>query len=92
MSKVLLAVLCVCGLVLAGTRTEVAKVLKPDTTIKVDTSKVISVDTIKIIKTYKDTSILIKIDTIKVPAVLKKADTTKAVVKKTVDTVKRIVK
>ena len=50
-----------------GTKTnsKTELVIRPDTTIKIDTIKKITFDTTVITKTYKDTSVLVKIDTTK---------------------------
>ena len=60
-----LCILALVGLAFAKERTELVKVIKPDTTIivKCDTIKTVKFDTLKITKKYKDTSILLGEDT-----------------------------
>ena len=66
-----LGLIVVCLAVCAYPKTEVVKVIKPDTTIKRDT--IISYDTLVITKTYRDTSIYLKSDT----AIIKQTNGTK---------------
>ena len=67
MNKVLSAVIVMCVLGFAGTRTEVIKtIVKPDTSIKLDTLKTVTYDTFKVMATVKDSTIIMKLDTQKV--------------------------
>jgi hypothetical protein len=65
MIKVLIAVLSV-FMVSLEAKTEVTKVIIPDTTVTVkqDTIRMVSFDTLKITKTLKDTSVFVKADTV----------------------------
>lgn len=65
MIKVLIAVLSV-FMVSLEAKTEVTKVIIPDTTVTVkqDTIRMVSFDTLKITKTLKDTSVYVKVDTV----------------------------
>lgn len=58
---------------IAATKSVVKKIAKPDSTVKIDTTMVVTNDSLQITEVYKDTLILIKADTVKIPGKIKKA-------------------
>jgi len=62
--KLFLCVALVVGFAYAGQRTELVKIVKTDTVTQLDTLKFQKNDTLKITKTFLDTSILKKQDTV----------------------------
>ena len=63
--RCLVILLALAGVILAGQRTVVEKIVKADTviTIKVDTLRTVKYDTLKITRTFQDTSFMVKQDT-----------------------------
>jgi hypothetical protein len=64
MKLVALLVLIACTILTAGPRISVEKVIRPDTlmVVKHDTTYQVRYDTIRISKTYNDTSLFVKAD------------------------------
>jgi hypothetical protein len=68
MKQTIISIALLIGISYGIQRPEVIKIIKMDTITQLDTLKFIKYDTLKITKTFRDTSILVKQDTIIVPS------------------------
>jgi len=72
--KTLVLILAFATLTIGATRTEVTKIVRPDTSLVIktaDTTKMVSLDTLKITKQVKDTTLILKSDTVIIKATKK---------------------